>query len=188
MATKCPTGFTTKSAGSSSATDCNVCMAGYFGTVENGCSVCPADSYCPAYSVTPVACPAKLSSEAGSSLIEHCFSFPKAAVVDGAVAPVRLWTMSTNPNDDGGGNTVFLSRHIIQCPGNFALKNFRLFPDYSVGKMSFVYTSVYVGGTVMPSKRPTATVASVVTSNVLDLAPHDVSCGPKGVINRWKLR
>ena len=54
--------------------ECAECAAGKFkGELGDGeCSVCLANHYCPAASITPLACPPNSSSVVGSSVIEDC--------------------------------------------------------------------------------------------------------------------
>lgn len=57
----CPNSSTTVAAGASSVASC-VCVAGYYGIIQNTssmCKLCPAQYYCPLNSSAPTACPAE---------------------------------------------------------------------------------------------------------------------------------
>ena len=52
-------------------------------------------------------------------------------------------TQNTNFNDDGGGNTVFLDRHRVECPEPYSLSRWALKRNApTFGKIRFEYTCI----------------------------------------------
>lgn len=80
--TLCPSGtYGVLSAGVSAAQACASCVAGYFcpnpGTVSSTMVLCPAGSYCPSGSSSPVNCPAgTFSQKVGQSSVTTCVLCP----------------------------------------------------------------------------------------------------------------
>ena len=81
-----------------------------------------------------------------------------APITLGESAPVE--ELNTPFNDDGGGNSIYLDRHFVECKGNTVLNSFRyvLHPNYDKGtKLTrYEYICIDTGGPSFVQKRTTS--------------------------------
>lgn len=57
----------------------------------------------------------------------------------------------TTENDDGGGNTVYLDRHNVECRDNYVLSRFRVVRNAAHNKVAYHYTCCTIKE-IIPSK------------------------------------
>lgn len=70
-------------------------------------------------------------------------------------------------NDDGNGNAIYLDRHIVRCPKNFALSRFKIVRSNDRNKYEYQYTCCRtnkpIGTTSMPSTTLITTTVPTTT-------------------------
>lgn len=81
----------------------------------------------------------KMSRKSGGG--QYRFSYTCGGFKEGGEVDVKA--QNTNFNDDGGGNTVYLDRHKVECPELYSLSQWTLKRNApTFGKIRFEYTCI----------------------------------------------
>ena len=92
----------------------------------------------------------------------------------------------TDPNDSGGGNTIYLDRHDISCKDNEILTGLQLLKN-DEGKIGYLYACV-PSNKPLQSRELSTGMNDYGGGNSIYLDRHDIKCNDDEVLNELKLR